>query len=855
MAFFDKLDQLAGIDPNSTFGSALNQMTGNVQQPAAQAPVTNAPVAPQAQPVEQAQPQPQMQPAMAAQPMAPVNPTQMGPTQAAAMGQQPANPLNQPVGPMPQAMAPAPQARAAGPIQPVSTTMQPGGAQPIPTAVAPAQDPVYQRMLNVESGNKDYQPNGQPVTSSAGAMYAAQVMPATAHNPGFGIQPVTAETPSEYDRVGREYHQKMREKYGDEEKAAAAYNAGPGRVDRAVKLAEQHGGDWRSYLPAETKQYLAKVNPNAAIHQVSAVNRAAEQETPEIKTTGNQEHDELIAAGNDPQRLVSIAMDNTGKYSDATRKAANQTMLDMLGHGHGMEQAKNELTAAAQNGNILPVVNKAARNTPEGSRFRAMLYELAGAKQAAADEYNKLGVGSTWQPGLMMGADNKLQRYAVYMSPDGQAKRVIDSTTGQEITDPKILSSLNGGGMGGMGLKSGGLRQGATTGNTYEVMTDKNGNTFYRDPKTGALSPTLSENLVNVGSKTLTRLEQEQAQKVKNKFVADNDTLATKSGGWNHHPTFGSRQEMLDAAEQQYQGMLSGTTKIPAAEVAQGPIPTEPAVAKPGEAAAPVAPNAAPAAKPETAKGAVRPYDANDFIDRYAMDAMNGKAPMPSMSSSGLNPQQRAAVEKRIGELSQQTGTTVDRNAFKATQGANVANEKAFATGQQGNAVRSMNTAIDHMDTLREQIKKLPNGQYPAINDIITNYARATGDSRINSYDAAAGLIAAEVTKAIVANGGTGNEREEKEKLLSVRNNPEALRGVLNSYTQLLGGQLHELKGQYEANGGKNWDPKVSNRTMYAISESNIHRQLSDQDRQAIDWARNNAKDPRAETIRKRLGL
>lgn len=103
MAFFDKLDQLAGIDPNSTFGSALNQMTGNVQQPAAQAPVTNAPVAPQAQPVEQAQPQPQMQPAMAAQPMAPVNPTQMGPTQAAAMGQQPANPLNQPVGPMPQA--------------------------------------------------------------------------------------------------------------------------------------------------------------------------------------------------------------------------------------------------------------------------------------------------------------------------------------------------------------------------------------------------------------------------------------------------------------------------------------------------------------------------------------------------------------------------------------------------------------------------------------------------------------------------------------------------------------------------------------------------------------------------------
>lgn len=826
MAFFDKLDQLAGIDSNSTFGSALNQMTGNVQQPAAQAPVTNAPVAPQAQPVEQAQPQPQMQPAVAAQPVAPVNPTQMGPTQAAAMGQQPANPLNQPVGPMPQAMAPAPQARAAGPIQPVSTQMPAGGAQPIPTAVAPAQDPVYQRMLNVESGNKDYQPNGQPVTSSAGAMYAAQVMPATAHNPGFGIQPVTAETPSEYDRVGREYHQKMREKYGDEEKAAAAYNAGPGRVDRAVKLAEQQGGDWRSYLPAETKQYLAKVNPNAAIHQVSAVNRAAEQETPEMKTTGNQEHDELIAAGNDPQRLVGIAMDNTGKYSDATRKAANQTMLDMLGHGHGMEQAKNELTAAAQNGNILPVVNKAARNTPEGSRFRAMLYELAGAKQAAADEYNKLGVGSTWQPGMMMGADNKLQRYAVYMSPDGQAKRAIDSTTGQEVTDPKILSSLNGGGMGGMGLKSGGLRQGATTGNTYEVLTDKNGTTVYKDTKTGAMSPTLSENLVNVGTKTLNRQQQEQALKAKNKFVSDNETLANKSGGWNHHPTFGSRQEMLDAAEQQYQGMLNGTTQIPAAEVAQGPIPTEPAVAKPGEAAAPVAPNApAPTAKVEPVKPGPRAFDSNDYIDRYAMDAINGKAPMPSMSSSGLNPQQRAAVEKRMGELSQLSGATVDRNKYKLNQET----LKSYEGNEQNSKdVRSLVTSVNHIAGLDPIFKDLHNGRYPNANALFNSIGQATGAGAPVAAKIGQELVTGEINKFLTSGkGGTEAERNELRAGISPNASPEQIDKAIQTYKKLLVGKLDTYKNQYEGAGGDFWGHIVQSpgtKAMYdrAMAEERV---------------------------------
>ena len=167
----------------------------------------------------------------------------------------------------------------------------------------------------------------------------------------------------------------------------------------------------------------------------------------------------------------------------------------------------------------------------------------------------------------------------------------------------------------------------------------------------------------------------------------------------------------------------------------------------------------------------------------------------------------------------------------------------------------AMNTAIDHMDTLRGQIKQLPNGQYPAINDVVVNYGRAIGDPRINSYDAAAGLIAAEVTKAIVANGGTGDERAEKEKLLAVKNNPEALRGVLDSYTRLLGGQLKELKTQYESNGGKNWDPKVNDRTMYAISESHLGRTLTDQERQAIQWARANSKDPRAEKIRTRLGI
>jgi soluble lytic murein transglycosylase-like protein len=43
---------------------------------------------------------------------------------------------------------------------------------------------------------------------------------------------------------------------GDMEKAIAGYNCGEGRVK---KLVNKYGGNWKKYLPKETKKYLPKV--------------------------------------------------------------------------------------------------------------------------------------------------------------------------------------------------------------------------------------------------------------------------------------------------------------------------------------------------------------------------------------------------------------------------------------------------------------------------------------------------------------------------------------------------------------------------------------------------------------------
>ncbi|WP_375272039.1 transglycosylase SLT domain-containing protein [Sphingomonas sp.] len=108
--------------------------------------------------------------------------------------------------------------------------------------------------LSTESGNRDYV-NGKIVTSPKGAQGAMQTMPGTQRDPGFGIRPAQDGSVAEKNRVGRDYLAVMTKRYdGDAAKAWAAYNAGPGRVDAALK----HGDAWLAHMPAETQGYVRK---------------------------------------------------------------------------------------------------------------------------------------------------------------------------------------------------------------------------------------------------------------------------------------------------------------------------------------------------------------------------------------------------------------------------------------------------------------------------------------------------------------------------------------------------------------------------------------------------------------------
>jgi soluble lytic murein transglycosylase len=218
--------------------------------------------------------------------------------------------------------------------------MATGAAQTAITHYAKAFAPTdVDRMLTItkmsESGNRDTNADGTPVTSPKGAMYGMQVMPATAKNPGYGIKPAADNSPTEYNRVGTEYLAAMVKTYaGDAAKAWAAYNAGPAAVDKAVKA---DGANWLAKMPAETQAYVAK---NVAQLQDGGGAPAL----PTMQDIHNNIREQL--GPNAQPKVVKAALDEgTRQYNDAMNARKQQAENAVQQVQQYLIQNKGDFTA------------------------------------------------------------------------------------------------------------------------------------------------------------------------------------------------------------------------------------------------------------------------------------------------------------------------------------------------------------------------------------------------------------------------------------------------------------------------------------------------------------------------------
>jgi hypothetical protein len=128
--------------------------------------------------------------------------------------------------------------------------------------------------------------------------------------------------------------------------------------------------------------------------------------------------------------------------------------------------------------------------------------------------------------------------------------------------------------------------------------------------------------------------------------------------------------------------------------------------------------------------------------------------------------------------------------------------QEAFATGIEGRQVRSLNVAIAHLDTVEELSRALGNSDFPTLNRLANTVSTQLGYSMPTSFNAAKQIVTAEIIKAVVANGGGVQERQEAAKQLDSSSSWDQLIGVIGTYKSLLGGQMKGLQKQYERNTG-----------------------------------------------------
>lgn len=185
----------------------------------------------------------------------------------------------------------------------------------------------------------------------------------------------------------------------------------------------------------------------------------------------------------------------------------------------------------------------------------------------------------------------------------------------------------------------------------------------------------------------------------------------------------------------------------------------------------------------------VDPSQVDDVANLIASGRM---APLGSMA---MRSPFGAAVMSRVRQIN----PNYDAKDFATMSKA----ERDFATGKNGNSVRSFNVSISHLDTLNQLADALENRDTLAINKLGNMYATQTGNPAPTNFEAAKKIVADEIVKAIVGTGGGVKDREETAKSIAKFNSPSQLKGVINTYKELMIGQLSGLEKQYKATTNK----------------------------------------------------
>lgn len=165
-----------------------------------------------------------------------------------------------------------------------------------------------------------------------------------------------------------------------------------------------------------------------------------------------------------------------------------------------------------------------------------------------------------------------------------------------------------------------------------------------------------------------------------------------------------------------------------------------------------------------------------------------------------------------------------DPNFDAVNFNARAGTRRDFTSGKSAQTINALNTGLGHLAMLDQAGDALQNGDIPAWNYVRNNIASATGQPAPGNFNAAAGLVAEELTRIYRGSGGAEADIKRHLDDLSVNASPAQRRGALYAIGELLKSKLDAMGEQYNQGMGTTQDPL---RLLNAPAQQSFRRILA----------------------------
>jgi hypothetical protein len=168
---------------------------------------------------------------------------------------------------------------------------------------------------------------------------------------------------------------------------------------------------------------------------------------------------------------------------------------------------------------------------------------------------------------------------------------------------------------------------------------------------------------------------------------------------------------------------------------------------------------------------------------------------------------------QRLVSLASQYDPTYDSSSFPAK----AAVAKDFTSGKSAQNIRSLNTAVSHLNALAEAGGALGNTSFTPLNTLKNSVSQSTGQPQVVRFNDALNAVAGEMATVFKGTSGTDEEINSWKQQMSASQSPAQIQAGINQMVELMAGRLQALQSQYQTGMGKQANFSFLNPNSQAI--------------------------------------